>query len=300
MSANHTIVVTGATGQQGGATARHLLASGWPIRILVRDPDKPAVKELAEAGAHVVVGDMLDPDSLRHAFDGAHGVYSVQTWRGPGGIAAEKQQGFNVAQAAADSGVEHLVYSSVASADRSTGLAHFDSKWEIERRTAELGIPATILRPVFFMDNFRWQASGIMDGRLVQGVKPDTRLQLIAVDDIGGIAAMAFSVPDEWIGKAVELAGDELTMVEVAAVLSEKLGRPVTYSAGHEDRPGGGEEARKMAAWFDEHGYSVDIAALRALYPPLKDFRAFAAEAEWLDAGPLPGDSSRTRLQRAP
>lgn len=282
MSADRTIVVLGATGQQGGATARHLLASGTPIRILVRDPNKPAAIELAAAGAEVVVGDMLDADSLRGAFDGAHGVYSVQTWRGPGGIEAEKRAGFNVAEAAAATGIDHLVYSSVGGADRAPEVAHFESKHQIELRIAALGIPATILRPVFFMDNFRWQAADIREGRLVQGVKPETRLQMIAVDDIGAFAAMAFGAPGEWIGRTVELAGDELTMPQVAAIFSEKIGQPVAYSPEHEDRPGGGTEARRMAAWFDEHGYSADIAALRALYPQLNDVRTFVAQADWL------------------
>ena len=214
MTATRPIVVTGATGQQGGATARHLLAAGFPHpHPCARSRTSPRPRELAAAGAEVVVGDMLDPASLRYAFDGAHGVYSVQTWRGPGGVEAERQAGINVAEAAAEAGVAHLVYSSVASADKSTGLAHFESKHQIEQRIAELGVPATILRPVFFMDNFRWQVAGIREGRLVQGIKPETRLQMVAVDDIGGIAALAFSAPDEWIGRTVELAGDNLTMV---------------------------------------------------------------------------------------
>ena len=132
------------------------------------------------------------------------------------------------------------------------------------------------------MDNFRWQAAGIREGRLVQGIKPETRLQMIAVDDIGGIAALAFREPDEWIGRTLEIAGDELTMVEAAAVFSASLGRAVEYSSAHEDRPGGGDEARKMAAWFDEVGYDVDIAGVRAAYPGLRDFGTFVAEAEWL------------------
>lgn len=283
MSASRTIVVTGATGQQGGATARHLLADGWPIRIFVRDPSKPAAEELAAAGAEVVIGDMLDPDSLRRAFEGAYGVFSVQTWRGPGGVEAEKQEGFNVAEAAAQAGVAHLVYTSVGGADCETGLAHFESKREIELRIAALGVPATILRPSFFMDNFRSQAAGIRAGKLVQGVKPETRLQMIAVDDIGAFAALAFRAPDEWIDRTIELAGDELTMVEVAAIFSARLGHEVAYAPEHEDRPGGGDEARKMAAWFDDHGYYADIAALRAVYPQLKEMRAFVAEAEWLE-----------------
>lgn len=282
------IVVLGATGHQGGATARHLLANGSAVRILVRDPDKDAAKELAASGAEVVIGDMLEPDSLRSTFDGAHGVFSVQTWRGPGGVEAEMQAGFNVAEAAKQAGVAHLVYTSVASADRAPGVAHFESKREVELRIAALGVPATILRPVFFMDNFRWQAAGIHDGRLVQGIKPETRLQMIAVDDIGGIAALVFNAPEKWIGWTIEIAGDELTMVEAAAVLSARLGRSVEYSAEHENRPGGGDGARKMAEWFDEVGYQVDIAEVRAMWPGVMDFAGFVARAEWLEAPPEP------------
>lgn len=282
MPATTPVVVLGATGQQGGATARHLLANGAVVRILVRDPASPAAHALAAVGAEVVTGDMLDPDSLRRAFQGARGVFSVQTWRGPGGVEAERQAGFNVAKAVAETGVDHLVYSSVASADKSTGLAHFESKHQIEQRIAALDIPATIVRPVFFMDNFHWQADGIRKGRLLQGIDPETKLQMIAVDDIGGIAALAFRQPAEWLGKTVEIAGDELTMVEAAAVFSASLGRPVEYVGGHEDRPGGGAEARSMAAWFDEVGYDVDIAQVRRLYPPLQDFSAFVAQVPWL------------------
>lgn len=282
------IVVLGATGQQGGATARHLLAASVRVRILVRDRDKPAAQVLAAAGAELVVGDMLEADTLRRGFEGARGVFSVMTWRGPGGVEAEMQAGFNVAEAATQAGVAHLVYTSVASADRAPGVAHFESKREVELRIAALGIPATILRPVFFMDNFRWQAAGIREGRLVQGIKPETRLQMIAVDDIGGIAALVFGAPEKWIGWTIEIAGDELTMVEAAAVFSARLGRPVEYSAEHENRPGGGEGARKMAEWFDQVGYQVDIAEVRAMWPAVKDFAGFVAGAEWLEASPEP------------
>jgi uncharacterized protein YbjT (DUF2867 family) len=282
MTENRTIVVTGATGQQGGATARHLLADGWRVRALVRDSAAPRAQELVSEGAELVTGDMLDPHSLRDAFDGAHGVFSVQTWRGPGGVDEEKRAGMNVAEAAGRTGVKHLVYASVGAADRAPELAHFASKREIEVRIGELGIPATILRPVFFMDNFRWQAAGIREGRLVQGAKPDTRLQMIAVDDIGAFAALAFADHDRWTGRTITLAGDELTLVEAAAVFARQLGRPVTYTPAHEDRPGGGDTARKMAAWFDTHSFNADIPALRDIYPPLKELRTFVAEAGWL------------------
>lgn len=282
MTENRTIVVTGATGQQGGSTARHLLADGWRVRALVRDYTAPRARELVSTGAKLVGGDMLDPHSLRDAFDGAHGVFSVQTWRGPGGVEEELRAGVNVAEAAAHSGVEHLVYASVGAADRAPELAHFASKREIEVRIGELGIPATILRPVFFMDNFRWQAASIREGRLVQGARPDTRLQMIAVDDIGAFAALAFADQGHWTGRTITLAGDELTLVEAADVFARQLGRPVTYTPAHEDRPGGGDTARKMAAWFDAHSFNADIPALREIYPPLKELRTFVAEAGWL------------------
>jgi uncharacterized protein YbjT (DUF2867 family) len=276
------ITVLGATGRQGGATARHLLARGHDVRALVRDPGKPAAVALAEEGAELVTGDMLDRESLERAFTGVDGVFSVQTWRGPGGVAAEREGGFKVADAAAEAGVSHLVYTSVADAEKAPELAHFASKHEIERHIASIGIPATILRPVFFMDNFSWQAEGIRGGKLVQGVLPETRLQMIAVDDIGALAAMGFDDPETWLGRTVSLAGDELTMPQAADIFAQRLGRPVTYAPDHEDRPGGGDEARKMTVWFDQHGYDVDIPALRAIYPPLKDLATYVAGAEWL------------------
>jgi uncharacterized protein YbjT (DUF2867 family) len=230
------------------------------------------------------VGDFSDPESLEDAFYGAYGVYSMQTWRGPGGVDAEKTGGLNVAEAAARTGISHLVYSSVGGADRAPQLAHFASKWEIEQRIHGLGIAATVLRPTSFMDNFRWQAAGIRAGTLVQGTKPETSLQMIAVDDVGGLVALAFGTPDEWIGRTLEIAGDELTMVEAAAIFAERLGHPVTYTPQFEERPGGGEEAHRMQRWFDEDGYRADIPALRALYPSLKDLRMFLADAAWLEA----------------
>jgi uncharacterized protein YbjT (DUF2867 family) len=282
MDAKRTIVVTGATGNQGGATARHLLDDGWPIRIFVRDPTKPSAVEFAAAGAEVCVGNFEDPASLAHAFEDAYGVYSVQTWRGPGGVEAEVAAGVAVAEAAAAAGVSHLVYSSVGGADRAPELTHFVSKLRIEQRIAELGIPATVLRPTLFMDNFKWQADGIRAGRLVQGVRPTTRLQMIAVDDIGGLAARAFGAPEDWIGTTIEIAGDELTMPEVAAIFARRVGHEVEYVSTEDNRPGDREESRRMTAWFETDGYRADIPALRALHPPLKDFQTYVDEADWL------------------
>ena len=228
------------------------------------------------------MGHFEDPASLAHAFEGAYGVYSVQTWRGPRGVEAEEEAGVAIAAAAAAAGISHLVYSSVGGADRAPQLTHFVSKLRIEQRIAHLGIPATVLRPTSFMDNFKWQAGGIHAGRLVNGIRPTTRLQMIAVDDIGGLAARAFGAPEHWIGTTLEIAGDELTMPQVAAILARRLGHKVEYVPTENNRPGDSGESRRMTSWFETDGYCADIPALRALYPPLKDFQTYVDGADWL------------------
>jgi uncharacterized protein YbjT (DUF2867 family) len=107
------ILVTGATGHQGGASARHLLANGWRVRALVRNPDDPTARALADSGVEVVQGDMIDRASLDRAMHGVYGVHSVQAYL-PKDAAGEIRQGTNVADAAKAAGVQHLVYSSAA------------------------------------------------------------------------------------------------------------------------------------------------------------------------------------------
>src|SRR5258706_16436954 len=162
---NRIIAVTGATGQQGGAVARRLLTEGWKVRALTRDANKPAATELAAAGAEIVAGDMDNRAELDAAFKGVYGVFSVQNYWLPNvGFDGEIKQGKNVADAAKAAGVQHLVYSSVGSAHRGMGQKHFDSKWIIEQYIQSLDVPYTILRPVFFMENYNWSRAQILNG----------------------------------------------------------------------------------------------------------------------------------------
>ncbi len=284
------ILVTGATGQQGGAVARHLLTAGLAVRALTRDPEKPAARDLAARGATVVQGDLDDRASVERAVAGAASVFSVQNYTEAGGPEGEVRQGVALADAARAAGVRHLVYSSVGSADRHTGIPHFESKARIEEHVRGLGLPYTILRPVFFMDNWAWARDAIRGGVLAQPLDPDKPLQQVAVDDIGAFAALAFADPDTWSGRAVDLAGDELTMPRAAEVFARVLGRPVRYERTPLDRfrQAMGAETAAMFAWFNDVGYTADIPVLRAAYPPLATLDRYLRDAGWADdtAGP--------------
>jgi uncharacterized protein YbjT (DUF2867 family) len=261
---DHLILVTGATGQQGGATARALLRSGHRVRAMTRKPESSAARALAALGAEIVSGDLDDADSLRRALKGAWGVYGVQnTWEA--GVEREEEQGKRLAQVAREAEVQHYVYASVASAHRKTGIPHFDNKWRVEETIARLGFPSwTVVRPVFFMENFLgpWFKPGIDQGQLLIGLRPTTVLQMIAVRDIGEYGRIAFERHAELNGRAVDIAGDALTMPQAAALMSRRLGRPVVHV------PVPIEEIRKasveyaiMLEWFEAVGYDADIEA---------------------------------------
>lgn len=276
-----TILVTGATGRQGGAVARHLLAAGWTVRALSRDPSKPAARALADAGAEVVPGDLDDRASLDRALSGVYGVFSVQNaWEhGPAG---EVRQGKALAEAARAAGVAHFVQSSVGGAERRTGIPHFDSKWAVEQHVRALDLPATVLRPVFFMENFLPLRPAVLEGAFSLALRPDRPLQMIAVEDIGAFAALAFARPERFLGQALELAGDELTMPQVAETFARVIGRPVRFvEQPLEALRRASPERALMFQWFNDAGYRVDLAALRALHPDLLTFERWLRATGW-------------------
>ncbi|MBC7814413.1 MAG: NmrA/HSCARG family protein [Burkholderiales bacterium] len=285
-----TILVTGATGQQGGAAVQHLLASGWSVRALTRDASSDKSKALAAAGAEVVEGDMDDRAALDAAMRGVYGVFSVQNfWLAGVGFEGEVRQGKNVADAAQAAGVQHLVYTSVGGAERNTGIPHFESKWQIEQHIASLGLPTTILRPVLFMDNFNWGRQPIVQYGVFSGfnLNADKQQQYIAVDDIGWFTAYAFDHPQQFIGQAIELAGDALTEPQAAEVIGGVVGREVqpgpAWSNGDESEEAKAE-AQKMIKWFNDEGYEADIPALRQIHPGLLTLEAWLLKTGWKDA----------------
>jgi uncharacterized protein YbjT (DUF2867 family) len=271
---NQAILVTGATGLQGGATARRLLAGGWPVRALVRDPHRPGATALARAGAELVVGDMDDRDSLDTAVRGVHGVFSVQpAFIAPDFAENELQRGLNVADAARAAGVAHLVYASVGSADRASGIPHWEVKWEIEQHIRALGIPATVLRPVMFMEYHADPTYGVYgQAAHIRTIPPDERVQLIAVSDIGAFAALAFADPRRFVGQAIELAGDELSLDQLLSAITRATARDVAAIAGRTPPDSSTAEREFTAMTTSFCGWRADIPTLRRLHPALLDF----------------------------
>ncbi len=263
------ILVTGATGKQGGAVAGHLLAKGYTVRAMTRKPGDGKARHLALLGADVIYGDFDDPNSLEKALDGVWGVFAVQnTWEA--GVEREEEQGKRLAEIARKKGVYHYVYSSVGSANRATGIPHFENKYRIEERVKSLKFPShTILRPVFFMENFTSPSSKaeLLKGKLSFGIRPSTKLQMIAVDDIGAYGLLAFEQHERMKGIELDIAGDELTLPEAARVLGTATGGKIEFVEVAKDivRETSLDYAI-MLEWFDRVGYNVDIPGIEKHY----------------------------------
>ena len=266
--ARDIILVTGATGNQGGAIARQLLAEGYQVRAMTRNFQGDKAKALAALGAQLVQGDLDDPQSLERALDGAWGAYSVQTNQGE--VAREEEQGKRFAEIARKAGIRHFVYSSVGSAQRGTAIPHFENKWRVEGKIRSLSFPSyTILRPVFFMENFLspWLTPGIREGKLCLPLAPETGLQMIALEDIGKFGALAFKEHERMNGVEVDLAGDRRTMPETADIISRAMDRKVVFErAPIEEMRKMSEDLAIMFEWFDRVGFNVDISAVEKNY----------------------------------
>ena len=279
------ILITGATGQQGGATARALLAEGHKVVAMTRNPSSAKAEELAALGADVIQADLNDEASLRVALKGKWGVFSVQnTWEA--GVEGEEEQGKRLARLAMEAGVQHFVYASVASADKATGIPHFDNKYRIEETVRELGFPSyVILRPAFFMENLTspFFKPGIDEGTVAIAVLPETEIQMIAVEDIGEYGKLAFEQHEQLNGQAIDFAGDEMTPLQLATTLSDVTGREIKhFQVPIEQVREFSDDFATMLEWFDAVGYSVDIQGNEERYGiQATDFGDWASSATW-------------------
>jgi uncharacterized protein YbjT (DUF2867 family) len=275
------ILVTGATGQQGGAVATALLTKGHKIRVMSRTPEKASA--LAQAGAEVVKGNLTNASDLQVALRGVHGVFAMST-PFEAGMDQEVRQGIMMADAAKQAGIAHYVYTSVGSAHRNTGIPHFETKWKVEQHIRQIGLPATILRPVWFMENFTTFSKPSAEGILMMPMRADKKLAMVALRDIGEFGAAAFMRPNDFLGQAIDLAGDELTMQEVAAQLSKVTDRSIQFQALPLEQAEAvlGHDLATMFRWFNEVGYQINVAALKQTFGiPLTTFAEWIKAVDW-------------------
>jgi uncharacterized protein YbjT (DUF2867 family) len=256
------VLVLGATGGQGGAVAAALLARGAPVRALVRNPRGRRAEALARRGVDLATGDLTDEASITAAMRGASAVFAVTT-PFEAGPDAETEQGLTVVRAAHRARVPHLVFSSVAGANRHSGVPHFESKAVVERALEHGDVPFTVLGPTYFFDNLLGGIDELRAGVLPLPLPHDFPLQQVARQDLGQVAAEVLTAPAAFAGRRIEIAGDDPTADDMAAVLAGALGSPVEVrevplELVRQSNPDMGA----MWTFIAGGGYAVDIEGL--------------------------------------
>lgn len=270
MSDPRTVLVTGATGNQGGAVARELLRRGHTVRALTRRPDAAAAAALADLGAELRPGDFDDRESLVAAARGADAAYLMGT---PFEVdpATETRQSIAAADAIGAAGVPHLVYASVASALAGTGIPHFESKAEVERHLSTGTLRHTVIAPAAFLGDLTtpWYQDSLRAGTYAFALPADVPLQQIVLADLASFAALVIEDPERFAGRRIEVASVEATGAQVVQRLSAGLGRPITYQEIPEEAVEAqmGDDGLRMIRFFRSGGYTVDLAALHRDYP---------------------------------
>jgi uncharacterized protein YbjT (DUF2867 family) len=279
------ILVTGATGQQGGAVVEALLDKGHQIFALTRNSDSARAIKLTARGVDVVRGDLDHTEAIRDTLENIDSLFLVGS-PFEAGVDAETKQGINVINAAITAGVSHVVYSSVADADKSTAIPHFDSKFKVEQHLVASGVAYTIIAPAFFYDNMMapFVLPGLKEGALAQALPANIKLQSVSVKNIGECAVLALDNQARFNGKRINLAGDELTGTEYADVLSAASKRQINYvEAPIAEVRKFSEDMALMYEWFAAVGYSVDVGQLKLEYPEVEweTFSQWAGRQDW-------------------
>lgn len=280
MAASRTVAVTGATGRQGNAVARALLAEGWLVRGLTRDPTRKRAQVLSALGVETVQADMDDAASLDRAFSGVHGVYSVQNFM-ISGLDGEVRQGRNVAEAAERTGVEHLVYASAGTGERGTGIGSWESKLDVEERLRELELPVTVLRPTAFMEVMTdpaffpsvgvWNVWPKITGGCFEAL-------WICCRDLGVIAEKVFADPGRFLGVDLALAVDRRSLDECRQIYARVFGRPprrLPLPVWMLDRFA--HDTVTLWRWLRTTDFDADLDVARSIHPT-----ALGVEA-WLE-----------------
>src|SRR5919106_812165 len=280
------ILVTGATGQQGGSLARLLLQKKHKVYALTRNTQSSAAQDLRNKGANVVKGDLDDSDSLERAAKDVESIFPMGT-PFEDGTEGETRRGKLMVDIAKENKVEHLVYSSVVNADKNTGIPHFESKYKVEQHIKNLGIPYTIIGPTFFMENLlSYSRAGLQQGQLALPLSSSTILQQSALENIAEFFALVLERRDSFLGKRIDIASDELTGEQAAEVLSDELGRKIRYvKVPLEQIRQASEDLARMYEWFERVGTGIDVASLHQQYPEVNwlTFKDWVKSQNWDD-----------------
>jgi uncharacterized protein YbjT (DUF2867 family) len=287
------IVVTGATGLQGGAVTRHLLASGWHVRALTRDAQSKSAQALAKLGAEVLQGDMADRESLIQGFEGTYGVFSVQN---PviSGVEGEINQGKNVATAAKQAGVQHLIYTSAGTGAKDTGVPSWDSKMVIEEYMKALSLPLTVIRPVAFMELMTEKKffPAVSTWHLMPKLMGSARkVGWLCVDDLGVIVAKAFADPDRFLAQELQLASDVQSIDECRAIYRKVVGKNPPHfpmPVWMFERLGFvGKDLGIMWRWLRDETIDLDTSPALAVHPSALNVEAWLAKQQGAKGGAI-------------
>lgn len=283
------VLVTGVTGNQGGAVARELLQSDHRVKGLTRNIDSKKSLELKKLGVDLVKGSFDDPESIEHALRGVDAVFLMGSPFGMG-VEVEAKNGILVADIARRLNIKHLVYTSVGSAHKNTGIPHFESKFKVEEHIGKFNIPHTIIRPAYFMENFLapFILPGLKQGRIATPMPPDRKLEMITVKDIGKFVVYILERREEFLNKAIDIASDDLSGKEYTEILSRITEHEIKYyELKYEDLAKFGEDYILMYKWFNDVGYNIDIDNLHKKYPEIgwHRFEDWVKEQDWTVLG---------------
>jgi uncharacterized protein YbjT (DUF2867 family) len=271
-----SILVTGATGQQGGSLARLLLQKKHKVYAFTRNTQSSAAQDLRSRGANIVKGDLDDSDSLERAVKDVESVFLMGT-PFEDGTEGETRRGKLMVDIAKENNIEHLVYSSVANADKNTGIPHFESKYKVEQHVKNVGLPHTIIGPTFFMENLL--GPGLEQGQLALPLSSSTTLQQSALENIAEFSALVLGRRKPFLGKRIDIASDEVTGDQATNILSNVLGYKIRYaSVPLEQVYRANEDMARMYEWYEKVGTGIDISALHQEYPEINwlSFRDWA------------------------
>lgn len=279
------IMVTGATGHQGGAVLNALRGSGHKLFGLTRHLESEKVKTLEKRGVTMVQGDFHNPDSLKKAFQNMDSVFLVST-HFETGVAIETVNAVNAIDAACDEGVTHLLFSSVANANKRTGVPHFDSKWRVEEYLKDTGINYTIVAPAYFYENMQspFILPDLRENTLTLPLPTDVSLPCISLKSIGSFNAMVLLQKERFLNRRIDIAEDSLTGPMFAEAISSAYGRRINYIVEPMDQMRSmSEDMATMFDWFNRDGYKVDIDALMSEYGEIDwiSFSQWATRQDW-------------------